>query len=69
MKILVFGKIMMSPTFLDMGGKFFRWDKNSLSGVKMHQAGTSETVKEAEKLFFKSKIWKPKISSFMIKKP
>ena len=28
-----------------IGDKFSRWGKNSLGGVKIHQVGTSETVR------------------------
>ena len=44
-KMLVFAMVIMFLTFLGLGIKFSRWGKNSLSGVKIHQVGTSETVR------------------------
>ena len=44
MKISAFAIINMFLTFLGLGVKFFRWGKNSLGGVKIHQMVTSETV-------------------------
>ena len=37
--------IIVFLTFLGLGIKFSRLGKNSLGGVKIHQVGTSETVK------------------------
>ena len=37
--------VIMFLTFLGLGIKFSRWGKNSLGGVKIHQVGTSETVR------------------------
>ena len=42
-KIIV--TIIVFLTFLGFGVKFSRWGKNSLYGVKIHQVGTSKTVK------------------------
>ena len=44
-KMLVFVMVIMFLTFLGLGIKFSRWGKNSLGGVKIHQVGTSETVR------------------------
>ena len=38
--------------FLGLGIKFSRWGKNSLGGVKIHQVGTSETVR-----YVRSSFW------------
>ena len=43
--MLVFAMIIVFLTFLGLGIKFSRWGKNSLGGVKIHQVGTSETVR------------------------
>ena len=45
MKMLVFAMVIVFLTFLGLGIKFSRWGKNSLGGVKIHQVGTSETVR------------------------
>ena len=42
-KMLVFAVVIMFLTFLRLRIKFSRWGKNSLSGVKTHQVGTSES--------------------------
>ena len=34
-------------TFLGLGVKYSRWGKNALDGVKIHNVGTSGTVKYA----------------------
>ena len=44
-KMLAFAMVIVFLTFLGLGIKFSRWGKNSLGGVKIHQVGTSETVK------------------------
>ena len=44
-KMLVFAMVIVFLTFLVLGIKFSRWGKNSLCGVKIHQVGTSETVR------------------------
>ena len=44
-KMLVFAMVIVFLTFLGLGIKFSRWGKNSLGGVKIHQVGTSETVR------------------------
>ena len=44
-KMLVFEMVIVFLTFLALGIKFSRWGKNSLGGVKIHQVGTSETVR------------------------
>ena len=44
-KMLVFAMVIVFLTFLELGIKFSRWGKNSLGGVKIHQVGTSETVR------------------------
>ena len=44
-KMLVFAIVIVFLTFLGLGIKFSRWGKNSLGGVKIHQVGTSETVR------------------------
>ena len=44
-KMLVFAMVIVFLTFLRLGIKFSRWGKNSLGGVKIHQVGTSETVR------------------------
>ena len=43
--MLVFAMVIVFLTFLGLGIKFCRWGKNSLGGVKIHQVGTSETVR------------------------
>ena len=43
--MLVFAMVIVFLTFLGLGIKFSRWGKNSLGGVKVHQVGTSETVR------------------------
>ena len=45
MKMLVLAIIVVFLTFLGLGIKFARWGEISLAGVKIHQMGTSETVK------------------------
>ena len=42
---------------------------NQCFKIRLGMIGLLSAVKEAEKSSFKSKIWKPKISSFVIKKP
>ena len=44
-KMLVFALIIVFLTFLGLGIKISGWGKNSLGGVKIHQVGTSETVR------------------------
>ena len=44
-KMLVFAMVIVFLTFLGLGIKYSRWGKNSLGGVKIHQMGTSETVR------------------------
>ena len=44
-KTLAFAMVIMFLTFLGLGIKLSRWGKNSLGGVKIHQVGTSETVR------------------------
>ena len=44
-KMFVFAMVIVFLTFLGLGIKFSRWGKNSLGGVKIHQVGTSETVR------------------------
>ena len=44
-KMLVFALVIVFLTFLGLGIKISRWGKNSLGGVKIHQVGTSETVR------------------------
>ena len=43
--MLVFAMVIVFLTFLGLGLKFSRWGKNSLGGIKIHQVGTSETVR------------------------
>ena len=43
--MLVFAMVIVFLTFLGLWIKFSRWGKNSLGGVKIHQVGTSETVR------------------------
>ena len=45
MKMLVFAMIIAFLTFLELGVKFSEWGKNSPNGIRIHQVGTSETVK------------------------
>ena len=42
--MLLFAMIIVFLTFLGLGLKFFRWGKNSLRGVRIHQVGTRKTV-------------------------
>ena len=49
-KMLVFAMVIVFLTFLGLGIKFSRWGKNSLGGVKIHQVGTSETVRSIQSL-------------------
>ena len=44
-KMLVFALVIVFLTFLGLGIKISGWGKNSLGGVKIHQVGTSETVR------------------------
>ena len=44
-KMSVFAMAIVFLTVLGLGIKFSRWGKNSLGGVKIHQVGTSETVR------------------------
>ena len=44
-KMLIFAMVIVFLTFLGLGIKYSRWGKNSLGGVKIHQVGTSETVR------------------------
>ena len=44
-KMLVFAMIIVFLIFLGLGVKFSRRGKNSLSGAKIHQVGTSEIVR------------------------
>ena len=44
-KMLVLAMVIVFLTFLGLGIKFSGWGKNSLGGVKIHQVGTSETVR------------------------
>ena len=44
-KTLAFAMVIVFLTFLGLEIKFSRWGKNSLGGVKIHQVGTSETVR------------------------
>ena len=44
-KMLVFAIVIVFLTFFRIWDKFSRWGKNSLGGVKIHQVGTSETVR------------------------
>ena len=44
-KMLVFAMVIVFLTFSRLGINFSRWGNNSLGGVKIHQVGTSETVR------------------------